>query len=139
MKPPAGKSSEAAIERGRPCGTVLVVDDEQVVLRTAKTALQRVGCSVLTAESGPAAIDLLRQHNNVSLIILDLSMPGMSGLETLPELRKVRSDVPVLVSSGYSESETLRLFSGHKISGFLQKPYTSQRLVEKVEAAAAMV
>ena len=85
-----------------------------------------------------AAIDLLRRHSDISLVILDPSMPGMSGLETLPELRKVNSDVPVLVSSGYSESETLRLFSGHKIPGFLQKPYTSQRLVEQVQAALAV-
>ncbi|HWC97528.1 MAG TPA: response regulator [Candidatus Sulfopaludibacter sp.] len=118
------------------CGTVLVVDDEQMVLRTARSALQRHGCSVILAESGPAAIDLLRRHAaEVSLIVLDLSMPGMSGLEVLPELRSLRPDVPVLISSGYSEAETLRLFTGHKISGFLQKPYTSRRLLERVKAA----
>ncbi|HLK66847.1 MAG TPA: response regulator [Bryobacteraceae bacterium] len=120
-------------------GTVLVVDDEDVVLRTARSALERQGCSVLVAESGPSAIDILRLHaDEVSLIILDLSMPGMSGLEVLPELRKIRPDIPIVVSSGYSESETLRLFSGYKISGFLQKPYTLQRLVERVTAAVAV-
>jgi len=109
-----------------------------MVLRTARNALERHGCSVLLAESGAAAIDLFQQHaDEVSIIILDLSMPGMSGLEVLPELRRVRPDVPVLITSGYSEAETLRLFTGHKISGFLQKPYTSRRLVELVESAVA--
>jgi two-component system cell cycle sensor histidine kinase/response regulator CckA len=70
-------------------------------------------------------------------VILDLSMPGMSGQETLPEIRKVRPDISVVVSSGYNEAETLRLFSGQRISGFLQKPYTALRLAERVEAAFA--
>jgi two-component system cell cycle sensor histidine kinase/response regulator CckA len=118
--------------------TILVVDDEQVVLRTAQAALQRRGYTVLPAESGPAAIDIIRQRaQDVSLVILDLSMPGMSGQETLPEIRKVRPDVPVVVSSGYNEEETMRLFSGQWISGFLQKPYTILRLAERVEEALA--
>jgi CheY-like chemotaxis protein len=117
-------------------GTVLVVDDEQVVLRTAQAGLERRGYAVLAAQSGPAAIDLFeREADNVSIIILDLSMPGMSGYEVLPHLRKIRPDVPVLVSSGYSETETMRWFSGQPISGFLQKPYTLIRLTEKVQAA----
>jgi signal transduction histidine kinase/CheY-like chemotaxis protein len=121
-----------------PGQNILVVDDERVILRMAQSALERQGCRVLVAESGPAAIELFRRHaQEISLIILDLSMPGMSGLEALPLLHKIRDDVPVLISSGYSESETLRLFSGQKISGFLQKPYTSQHLLERVEAIAA--
>jgi PAS domain S-box-containing protein len=129
---------EGAVQKTQACRTVLVVDDEQMILRTARNALQRHGCSVLVAESGVDAIDLFQQHaDDVSIIILDLSMPGMSGLEVLPELRRVRQDVPVLITSGYSEAETLRLFAGHKISGFLQKPYTSRKLVERVESAVA--
>jgi two-component system cell cycle sensor histidine kinase/response regulator CckA len=122
----------------QPGETILVVDDEQVVLRTAQAALQRRGYTVLLAESGPAAIDIFRRRaKEVSLVILDLSMPGMSGQETLPEIRKVRPDISVVVSSGYNEAETLRLFSGQRISGFLQKPYTALRLAERVEAAFA--
>jgi CheY-like chemotaxis protein len=128
----------AIVSKRNAFGTVLVVDDEPLVLRTATIALERLGCKVLTADSGAAAIELLQRHAaEVALIILDLSMPVMSGLETLPELRKVRPDVPVLISSGYSESETIRLFSGQTISGFLQKPYTVQHLLERVALAAA--
>jgi len=126
-----------SLARNGMSGTILVVDDEQMVLRTARSALEGHDYPVLVAESGPAAVELLRRHGaQISLIVLDLSMPGMSGLEALPELRKVRPEVPVIISSGYSEAETMRLFSGHKISGFLQKPYTSRQLYQMVEAAA---
>jgi DNA-binding NarL/FixJ family response regulator len=61
-------------------------------------------------------------------------MPLMSGEETLPELRKIRPHAKVVVSSGYSEAETMALFKGQKVSGFIQKPYTSKGLAEKVKA-----
>ncbi|HTX36590.1 MAG TPA: response regulator [Bryobacteraceae bacterium] len=119
-------------------GTVLVVDDEALVLGIAKSALERAGWTVLAADSGPHAIEMLQRYSDqVSIVLLDLSMPGMSGLEALPVLRKISPDVPVLVSSGYGEAETLRLFSGHRIAGFLQKPYTVQELVEHVKMAAS--
>jgi CheY-like chemotaxis protein len=119
-------------------GAILVIDDEQIVLRTARAALERQGYTVLLAESGSAGVERLRlSAHEVSLIILDLSMPGMSGQETLPELRKIRADVPVLVSSGYSQEETMRLFGGQHVSGFLQKPYTVRHLRESVAAAFA--
>ena len=86
-------------------GVVLVIDDEQVVRDMAKKALERHGYTVLVADGGLAAIDLLKRHpGNIDLAVLDLSMPGMSGEETLPELRKLRPEVKVFVSSGYSES-----------------------------------
>jgi two-component system, cell cycle sensor histidine kinase and response regulator CckA len=64
-----------------------------------------------------------------------LSMPGLSGEETLPELRKIRPDLKVVVSSGYSEAETMRLFEGQQVAGFIQKPYTAAELAEKVKLA----
>jgi two-component system, cell cycle sensor histidine kinase and response regulator CckA len=118
----------------RGSGVVLVIDDEQVVRETAKQALERSGYTVLTAYGGLAGIDLLRRNpGSIDLVILDLSMPGMSGEETLPELRMIRPEVKVLVSSGYSEAEVLAMFQGQRVSGFVQKPYTSSGLAEKVK------
>ena len=118
--------------------TVLIVDDEQVVLRTAKRALERRGYTVLQAESGPDAIEMLKDgKERISVVVLDLSMPGMSGQEALLELRRIKPEIEVIVSSGYNESEALRIFSGQKISGFLQKPYTSARMAEKIKDALA--
>jgi CheY-like chemotaxis protein len=117
-------------------GTVLIVDDEAVVLRTAQNALERHGYTTLTAESGPAGIDLFRREKDlISLVVLDLSMPGMTGQQALSHLRAINPHVPVLVSSGYSEIEVRRVFEGERLAGFIQKPYTASRLVEKVKAA----
>ena len=111
------------------------MDDEETVSQIARTTLERAGYKVLVAGSGPAAIDLFKRHpGELAAVILDLSMPGMSGQETLPELRKIRPEVPVIVSSGYSESETMRLFEGQRVSAFLQKPYTSSRLADVIAA-----
>ena len=117
-------------------GVVLVVDDEEPVREMVKKALERYGYTVLLAESAPAAINLLKSHTtgDIALVVLDLSMPHMSGEEALPELRKIRAEVKVLVSSGYSESETMALFKGQRVSGFIQKPYTVAGLAEKVKA-----
>jgi len=114
---------------------VLVVDDERVVLEMARRALERQGYAVLLADSGRAAIGLLKTHpGDINLVVLDLSMPNMNGEEALPELRKLRPAVKVVVSSGYSEAETMILFKGQRVSGFIQKPYTAAGLAEKVKA-----
>jgi PAS domain S-box-containing protein len=117
-------------------GTILVVDDEEAVRVMAEKALERYGYKVLVADCGLAAIDVCRRHpGDISLVVLDLSMPGMAGEEALPELRKIRPNVKIVVSSGYSETETMRLFAGQRVSGFLQKPFTSTRLAAKVKRA----
>ena len=115
-------------------GTVLVIDDEEIVRELARRALERNGYNVLVANDGLSAIDMFRRRpENIDVAILDLSMPGMSGEETLPELRKIRPDVKVLVSSGFSEAEAMAMFSGQRVSGFVQKPYTAAILTEKVK------
>jgi CheY-like chemotaxis protein len=117
-------------------GTILVVDDEDIVLRAVKIGLERQGYQVLQASSGGAAIELFqREQDRIVGVLLDSSMPGMGGHEVLPELRRIKPDIHVIVSSGYSEAETMRLFSGQAISGFLQKPYTSTRLAEEIKRA----
>jgi CheY-like chemotaxis protein len=117
-------------------GTVLIVDDEPVVCQAAKSCLERQGYEVLVAGSGAAAIDALRSNpGRIRLAILDLSMPAMAGEETLPHLRDLDPDLPVLVSSGYSEAEALTPFEGLTVSGFIQKPYTADQLARAVKSA----
>jgi CheY-like chemotaxis protein len=126
---PAGAALDGA-------GTVLVVDDEPVVREMVKRALELYGYTVLVADCGSAAIHTFQRHAQlIDLVILDLSMPGMTGEETLPELRKIRPDIKVVLSSGYSEAATLTLFEGQHISGFIQKPYTASVIAEKVKGA----
>jgi CheY-like chemotaxis protein len=115
--------------------TVLVVDDEPMVRKMVKRALERRGYTVLEADNGLAAIELFREHSSdIALVILDLTMPKMGGEEAFPELRKIRPDVKIVVSSGYNESEAMTLFDGQRVSGFIQKPYTSYGIAATVKA-----
>ncbi len=113
-----------------------MIDDESIVRRTAKTTLERRGYDVVLAENGAEGCDLLRAlANKISLVLLDLTMPGMDGEQTLRELKLIRPDIKVLLSSGYNEVEVIQRFTGKGLSGFIQKPYTSAALVEKIRTA----
>lgn len=115
-------------------GTILFVDDEEAVRQMAKRALERHGYEVLLATNGREAIEALKESAaRTDLVVLDLSMPGKSGQEALPELQKIKPGLQVLVSSGYGKDEVLGRFAGSPIAGFIQKPYSVQQLVNKVE------
>jgi CheY-like chemotaxis protein len=91
---------------------------------------------VVLAEDGQRAVDLFRQMpEGVSVVLLDLTMPGLSGRETLRQLRAVCPGVRVVLSSGYNQSEVTRRFTGKGLAGFIQKPYTAAQLVEKIKGA----
>jgi signal transduction histidine kinase/ActR/RegA family two-component response regulator len=120
--------------------SVLVVDDEQVVLRMAKLSLEREGYHVYVAESGPAAIHLFKSEaRDIDLVVLDLSMPGMNGEETLAALQGIDPNVKAVISSGYSKVEALRTFGSRRTFGFVQKPYRPSQLVAAVKTALAEV
>jgi PAS domain S-box-containing protein len=113
-----------------PSGLVLVVDDEELVRSTASAALQHHGFRVLACADGQEAVDQFRRrHAEISLVLLDMTMPGLSGEETLELLKAIDPAGPVLVSSGYSEEEARARF-GAGIAGFLQKPYTVNGVVD---------
>ena len=141
---PAMKVRPARASRLRPpvlvtdfsgCGTVLVVDDEERVQTTARLALERRGCAVQTTGSGEEAIEILRaDEGRIVMVILDLNMPGMSGVEALPRMLEIHPNLRVLVTSGYTEADVLRRFEGMPVAGFLQKPYTARQIAEKVRA-----
>jgi PAS domain S-box-containing protein len=116
-------------------GRILVVDDEEIVRTMAEAALKRLGYTVSSADSGPAALAALAVDPLLDLAILDFSMPGMSGQETLARLRAARPELRIVVSSGYCEAECRALFQDQFISGFLQKPYTVTALGQSVKAA----
>jgi PAS domain S-box-containing protein len=116
-------------------GRILVVDDEEIVRTMAGAALERLGYTVSSADSGPAALAALAVDPFLDLAILDFSMPGMSGQETLARLRAARPELRIIVSSGYCEAECRARFREASISGFLQKPYTATALGQSVKAA----
>jgi two-component system, cell cycle sensor histidine kinase and response regulator CckA len=119
--------------------TILVVDDEEVVRQFSKIALTKRGYRVLLAGNGKEGVDLFRQfHNEVSLIVLDLMMPKMSGEEALEHFRQITPSVPVIVSSGFSQAQAAERFVGKNISYVLTKPYTSAQLTRAIEDTLAI-
>jgi CheY-like chemotaxis protein len=117
---------------------VLVIDDEAPVRDAVADILDLEGVVVLSAPDGRAGIDLYRQRQaDISLIMLDLSMPGLNGEETFRELRAINPDVRVLLSSGYSQDEVAARFAGQSAVGFIQKPYDAEQLVKEVRRQLA--
>ena len=117
----------------RGSGVILVVDDEETVRIATKMMLEKLGFTVLTAEDGRAALEVFRSRvDEIVAVLLDLTMPHLDGEETFRELRRIRPDVRVILSSGYNEQETTNRFAGKGLAGFLQKPYGIRPLGEKM-------
>jgi CheY-like chemotaxis protein len=105
-------------------GTVLLVDDEEMVCDLTQRMLERLGYRVLTANDGRQALEVFRAHQDeVVCALVDLTLPGMDGTETLRELRQIRADLPAIVSSGYDQTELDRRLAGDQRCDFVQKPY----------------
>ncbi len=116
-------------------GTVMVVDDEDVVRRMAQRILEDAGFDVLAAADGEEAIERFRGHGGpVAAVLLDLTMPRLGGEETLQRLRQLAPDLPVILTSGYSESEIALRFEGVRLEGFLHKPFRPSDLLERIRA-----
>jgi two-component system, cell cycle sensor histidine kinase and response regulator CckA len=112
-------------------GTILVVDDESLLLTMADAILTDFGYKILTANSGQKALQLLAQHGpEIRLVITDLVMPGMGGRELMERIRQQGLTMPILAMSGYVLPEEKQAQSG-----YLQKPFTSTDLLRKVRAA----
>jgi two-component system cell cycle sensor histidine kinase/response regulator CckA len=116
-------------------GTILIVDDEETVRNVAQRILEINGYCVLTANDGREGVEVFRNHaDEITAVLLDMTMPHLSGESTFTELRKIRPDVRVVLSSGYSESEATDHFAGKGLAGFIQKPYSAKGLAEKIGA-----
>ncbi len=125
--------SRHAVWRG--AGTVLVVDDEEMVRAVTKSVLERAGFTVLTAADGRAALATFRDHRaEIVAILLDMTMPHLSGEETYRELRRIDPDVRVVLTSGYSEQDATERFAGRGLAGFVRKPSTPQELIASMRA-----
>jgi CheY-like chemotaxis protein len=85
------------------------------------------------AQNGKEAVDTFRDlQGRIALVLLDMTMPGIPSEEALHQLKAIRADVPVVISSGYSEEEALERFGDLGVAAFIQKPYTSRSLLQKI-------
>src|SRR5262249_39164287 len=100
---------------------VLVIDDEEIVRRTAKSMLERYGYTVVLAENGKEGVELFQVlAEKVSAVLLDMTMPVMNGEEAFSRLIAIKPDVKVVLSSGFNEVEAVRRFIGKSLAGFIQ-------------------
>ena len=115
-------------------GTVLIVDDEETVLAISGKILERAGFKVLMARDGREGIDLYKRFSDeIDIVLLDMTMPNMNGEEAFEEIRRINSDVKVILSSGYNEQDATDRFFGKGLAGFIQKPYRANDLTRIIK------
>lgn len=114
-------------------GGILVIDDEQDVLEVVKTMLETTDFKVYTVSSGREGIEFFRTNaDNIDIILMDITMPNMNGEVAFREIRKISADVPVILSSGYSEHDVKQQFTEKCTADFIQKPYQIKTLIGKI-------
>lgn len=114
--------------------TVLVVDDEESVCLIAEEILCKTGYRTLQARNGKEAVELFQMFaDDIAVAILGLTMPDMTGLEVYEKFRAIRSDIPVIISSGHKKGNILSEFAGRPYLDFVHKPFSHQELLDRVK------
>jgi two-component system cell cycle sensor histidine kinase/response regulator CckA len=146
LLPAAGAAPQPAeeqtpIEDWRATGTALVIDDDEAVRELTEAVLRRAGMTVLTACDGHEGVKLFGLHaDDVRVVLLDRTMPALSGADTLEAIRELRPDAKIVLVSGYLEDRVTRELTSRGISAFLKKPFSPETLLtlvrDVIEAAA---
>jgi PAS domain S-box-containing protein len=123
--------ADTALRRGRE--TVLLIDDEEMILEVGSGLLQELGYTVVTAGSGPEALEIYQARQpEIAMVVMDMIMPGMGGGETFDRLKAINPAVRVLLSSGYSINGQASHIMERGCDGFIQKPFNMQQLSVKM-------
>jgi CheY-like chemotaxis protein len=110
-------------------GTILLVEDELSLRTMGTTLLESMGFSILSAEHGRKALEIHYEHRTeIDVIMLDLIMPVMGGIEAYHELRKTDPEIPIIISSGYGVESVSELIDNDKNAAFVHKPYRPEEL-----------
>ncbi|MDZ7631709.1 MAG: response regulator [Gemmatimonadaceae bacterium] len=134
---PASRTPRSVVAIPR-AGTILVVDDEASVREVARRMLERSGYCVLEASDGDDGLRVFAEHEAaVAAIVLDVTMPRMSGTEVLAELRRRGATVPVVLASGYTSQSLAPTASGEPSPVFVQKPFVTAELLAAIDSALA--
>jgi PAS domain S-box-containing protein len=125
--------SSAPTDLSRKFGTILLIDDEKMILDVGCELLEELGYTVLSALSGKDALEIFKKNSKkIDLVIMDMIMPGMGGGETFDHLRDINPDIKVLLSSGYSVDGQATKILRRGCNGFIQKPFNLNQLSEKI-------
>jgi CheY-like chemotaxis protein len=113
-----------------------VVDDEPDARMVAVKTLRKAGFEILEASSGEKAVETFRRRQaDIACSLLDMSMPGMSGVQTFEALRAIDPQAKAVMLSGFSREDASSLFGADGLAGFVQKPFLPKELAAKVRAA----
>ena len=113
--------------------TVLLVDDEDMIINVGKEILGTLGYNVISAKSGEEGIEIYRKNqDDIGMVILDMVMPGMNGGETYDNLKEINPEIKVLLSSGYSLNGQASAILKRGCDGFIQKPFTLKHISRKI-------
>jgi len=118
--------------------SILLVDDDELILQSVAPMLQVLGHRVRTAASGLAALALFQAGLEVDLVVLDMNMPGLNGAQTLDRLMALRPDQKVLMASGYSDQDILPLLAAHPHLASIQKPFNLSEIAQKLASLPAV-
>ncbi|MEJ2154071.1 MAG: PAS domain S-box protein [Desulfobacteraceae bacterium] len=132
----SGPGAKDALARGSE--TILLVDDEELILKVNKPMLEKLGYTVLTASGGRQAVEIFNaQHERIDMVILDMIMPDLGGGAVFDHLKSVQPDAKVLLSTGYSITGQAEEILSRGCSGFIQKPFDIKQLSAKIREVLA--
>jgi len=115
-------------------GTILIIDDEEVIRVTGKAILEDAGYSVLLAHDGIDGLNVFEEHKDeIDLVILDMVMPKMNGREVFYEIKSLKPDTTILIASGFTKNEKLSELKENGLAGFISKPFSGKSLKNEVE------
>ena len=129
-QPPAPILQSAKPQTGTE--SILVVDDEEEILEVVSSMLEMLGYDVFRAEGGQKALATLRENRAINLVVIDMLMPGMDGVEAVTKLKKISKDLKIILSSGFSEKDQIAGILAKGCDGFLSKPFNLVDLSMKV-------
>ncbi len=135
---PASTRREVAVRpraaaEWQPAGTVLVVDDEELVLEVSREILASRGFTVLTADGGAQAVETFRQRRDeIVAVVLDMTMPEIDGEQAFRQIREIDPRARVIMMSGYSRKKLSSKVIEMGLGGFLHKPFRPQDLMDKL-------
>lgn len=115
---------------------VLIIDDEKDLCFLFKRILKPEGYTVLTAQNGYDGIKI-NEKSDPDIILLDLKMPGINGIETLRRIRKKDADVTVIIITAYGDAETIRDAADLNVYEYMSKPFNNETIIKMIKEAAA--
>jgi DNA-binding response OmpR family regulator len=129
------KNQKPSIDNVAAGETILLVDDENLLLETGEELLSLAGYRILTASSGETALAVLQKEGDgIDMVVMDVMMPGMGGIKCLQEILKIYPAMKVIMASGFMEEEKKKAMIDGGAAAFVSKPYTIDEIIDKIRA-----